>query len=541
MGASDVFIRKASGLVRVISPTDALMYAFLAPTIPYAYHYILWAQALYPGADIYIASLFILTLYPIAALYIYMSVAMPRSGGEYVYTSRIIHPYVGLLASWGMVLGGGLCWSGSLASWGTMWGLGAGTVVQGLMTRDQALVDLGILLGDPTTLLAWVHGALLIFFAFFIMWLGTKWVMRVSWVISAVTWIMLASFIYISLTSSPAMVAGRMAKLQGLDYTAILKQAEGVGWVPGVVAGPLGLATVGAGLTYISLSTLGSTYVANIAGEIKEVRKAQILAQLGSLALFIVYWVVFTYATYSGLGRNLIQAISYLNANGLDKAAFGNLSFMPAVYFLTVYLTDNPILAQIAGPAGFYIINFGGIMALGFAPIRNLFAYSFDGILPSFVSAVDKKGHAWGSVLLGCILALIIHTVNTFTPWLAMIAFTIAVWFISWTIFGIAGMIFPWRRRDIFEKSPALVKRTIGGVPVVSILGLLTTIISASSTWLIVYPALTGAAAALQAQYLLATIAFLFGVPTVLFWVSYAYNKMKGIPVELRFKEVPPD
>lgn len=541
MGASDVFIRKASGLVRLISPTDALMYAFLAPTIPYAYHYILWSQALYPGADIYIASLFILTIYPIAALYIYMSVAMPRSGGEYVYTSRIIHPYVGLLASWGMVLGGGLAWSGSLASWGTMWGLGAGTVVQGLMTHDQALVDLGIRLGDPTTLLAWVHGALLIFFAFFIMWLGTKWVMRFSWAISAVTWIMLASFIYISLTSSPAMVAERMARLQGLDYTAILKQAEGVGWVPGVVAGPLGLATVGAGLTYINLSTLGSTYVANIAGEIKEVRKAQILAQLGSLALFIVYWVVFTYATYSGLGRNLIQAISYLNANGLDKAAFGNLSFMPAVYFLTVYLTDNPILAQIAGPAGFYIINFGGIMALGFAPIRNLFAYSFDGILPSFVCAVDKKGHAWGSVLLGCILALIIHTVNTFTPWLAMIAFTIAVWFISWTIFGIAGMIFPWRRRDIFEKSPALVKRTIGGVPVVSILGLLTTIISASATWLIVYPALTGAAAALQAQYLLATIAFLFGVPTVLFWVSYAYNKMKGIPVELRFKEVPPD
>ncbi len=541
MGVTDVFIRKASGLVRVVSPIDALMYAFLAPTIPYAYHYILWSQALFPGADIYAASLFIVTLYPIAALYIYLSVAMPRSGGEYIYTSRIIHPFIGLLASWGMVLGGGLNWSGSLASWGTMWGLGGGTVVQGLMTRDQALVDLGIRLGDPTTPLAWVHGALLILVAFFVMWLGTKWVMRVSWFVTVVTWIMLVAFIYISLTSSPAMAAQRMAELQGLDYSGILKQAEEVGWVPGVIAGPFGLATVGAGLTYINLSTLGSTYVANIAGEIKEVRRAQILAQLGSLALFIVYWELFTYATYSGLGIDLIQAISYLNANGLDKAAFGNLSFMPAVYFLAVYLSDNPILVQIAGPVGFYIINFGGIMALGFAPIRNLFAYSFDGILPSFVCAVDKKGHAWGSVLLGCILALIIHTITTFTVWLAMIAHTIAVWFISWTIFGIAGMIFPYRRRDIFDKSPALVKQSIGGVPVVSILGLLTAIISASAAYLIVYPALTGAAAALQARYLLATIAFLFGVPTVVFWASYAYHKAKGVPVELRFKEVPPD
>jgi amino acid transporter len=373
------------------------------------------------------------------------------------------------------------------------------------------------------------------------MWLGTKWVMRVSWVIAVVTWIMLGTFCYISFTSSPAMVAQRMAALQGLDYSGILKQAESVGWVPGVVAGPFGLATVGAGMTYINLSTLGSTYVANIAGEIKEVRKAQILAQLGSLALFIFYWELFTYATYSGLGIDLIQAISWLNANGMDTAAFGNLSFMPAVYFLTVYLTDNPILAQIAGPVGFYIINFGGIMALGFAPIRNLFAYSFDGILPNWVCAVDKKGHAWGSVLLGCILALIIHTVTTYTSWLAMIAYTIAVWFISWTLFGIAGMIFPWRRRDIFDKSPSLVKQRLAGVPVVSILGLATAIVSASAAFLIVYPALTGAAAALQSQYLLATIAFLFGVPTVLFWGSYAYHKSKGVPVELRFKEVPPD
>jgi amino acid transporter len=541
MGASDVFIRKASGLVRVVSPTDALMYAFLAPTIPYAYHYLIWGQALYPGANYYVAALYILTLYPIAALYIYMSVAMPRSGGEYVYTSRIIHPFIGLLASWGMVLGGGLNWSGSLASWGTMWGLGAGAVVQGLMTHNQGLVDFGIRIGDPTTPFAWVHGAVLILAAFFVMWLGTKWVMRVSWFIAVVTWIMLGTYCYIAFTSTPAMVAQRMATLQGLDYSGILEQAKQAGWVPGLISGPFGLATIGAGMTYVNLSTLGSTYVANIAGEIKEVRKAQIFAQLGSLALFIFYWELFTYATYSGLGLDLIQAISALWAAGLDKAAFGNLSFSPMAYFLTVYLTDNPILALIAGPVGFYIINFGGIMALGFAPIRNLFAYSFDGILPSFVCAVDKKGHAWGSVLLGCILALIIHTITTFTTWLAMIAHTIAVWMISWAIFGIAGMIFPWRRRDIFEKSPALVKQRVAGIPVVSILGLLTFIVSASAAWLIVYPALTGAAAALQSQYLLATIAFLFGVPTVLFWISYAYHKNKGVPVELRFKEVPPD
>jgi amino acid transporter len=533
----EVFIRRASGLVRVVSPSDLLVYAFMNPTIPYAYHYIIWSQALYPGASPYIASLFILTLFPIAALYWLLSTAMPRSGGEYIYTSRILHPMLGLLGSWGMVLGGGLMWSGCLAVWGNWWGWGSLFIMEGLRTNNPTLVNIGKYLATVNQPIPYLIGLATIALAAFFWWRGTKWVMRASWFITIATWVMLGAYIYINLTATPEAIAERMARLQGVDYNYVLEQAKSVGWSPGIMSIA---ATMMAGMTYYNLSTLGSTYAANIAGEVKEVQKAQLLAQLGSLTLFIIYWELFSYATYSGLGRNLIEAISYINAAGLDEKVWG-LPFTPVCYYLTLFLTDNPILMHIAGPIGFLIINFGGIMGLGFAPTRNLFAYAFDGLLPKWVCSVDKKGRAWGAALLGFIIAAIIHTINSFTPWLAYIAHTIALWFLSWVLLGIAGMLFHIRQKSVYEASPSVVKKKIGRIPVTAILGFVTAVISAMVVYFVLYAALTGAAVALQLKYLGSTIAVVWAIPIIICSIYMWREKRKGVPIELRFKEIPPD
>jgi hypothetical protein len=113
--------------------------------------------------------------------------------------------------------------------------------------------------------------------AVFFWWRGTKWVMGASWFITIATWVMLGAYIYINLTATPEAIAERMARLQGVDYNYVLEQAKSVGWPPGIMSIA---ATMMAGMTYY---------------------KAQLLAQFGSLALFIVYWELFSYATYSGL------------------------------------------------------------------------------------------------------------------------------------------------------------------------------------------------------------------------------------------------
>ena len=75
-------------------------------------------------------------------------------------------------------------------------------------------------------------------------------------------------------------------------------------------------ATIWAGLAFVNLSTLGSTYAANISGEIKKVNIAMPLAQLGSMALFVVYWILFTSVANHGLGENTIRSLATLESTG---------------------------------------------------------------------------------------------------------------------------------------------------------------------------------------------------------------------------------
>ena len=120
------------------------------------------------------------------------------------------------------------------------------------------------------------------------------------------------------------------------------------------------------------------------------------------------------------------------------------------------------------------------------------------------------------------------------------IAYTILSWFFAWAIVGVVGMVFPFtsRGKAIFEKSPEIVKKKIGGVPVLFILGLLTFIISVALDYSMLLPFLTGLASSF---YIWITITMFIAPSFIIYYVSRAYHKMKGIPMELQFKQIPPD
>jgi len=90
---SGLFVRQASGLVRDVSMTNALFFniaAFVGTAVGWAIAF----YALYPEWQAFGIS---------AYAYIAVLTAMPRSGGDYVFTSRIISPFWGWIESWTLV------------------------------------------------------------------------------------------------------------------------------------------------------------------------------------------------------------------------------------------------------------------------------------------------------------------------------------------------------------------------------------------------------------------------------------------------------
>ena len=91
----EVFVRKSSGLVRVMSPRSAFVYNVLTMGLIFPWTY-LWAPAVLPGGQLVWGILLAMALeIPIALAYVWLSTALPRSGGDYVFQSRVLGGGIG--------------------------------------------------------------------------------------------------------------------------------------------------------------------------------------------------------------------------------------------------------------------------------------------------------------------------------------------------------------------------------------------------------------------------------------------------------------
>src|SRR5512134_417776 len=86
---TEVFTRKASGLVRVMSPLSAFVYNILTMGLIFPWTYLLAPGALPGGQLVWGILLAMLIEIPIAFSYVWLSTALPRSGGDYVFESRV--------------------------------------------------------------------------------------------------------------------------------------------------------------------------------------------------------------------------------------------------------------------------------------------------------------------------------------------------------------------------------------------------------------------------------------------------------------------
>jgi FtsH-binding integral membrane protein len=97
--------------------------------------------------------------------------------------------------------------------------------------------------------------------------------------------------------------------------------------------------------------------------------------------------------------------------------------------------------------------------------------------------------------------------------------------------------LLPHRRKDVFSTAPEGVRKTIGGVPVISLAGTGMAIFSAVMAYASVSPAFAGA---LNPIFLLVVcIVYLIGV--VVYAISYFVRRGQGLSLTSVMQQIPPE
>ncbi len=97
----NLFVRNATGLVRELSAFDAFNLVFSAVLIPIGITEVMsFTPQFWPHANMLVSFLLATPLVAACGLvYLYFTVIMPRSGGDYVWVSRTLNPFLGFFAN----------------------------------------------------------------------------------------------------------------------------------------------------------------------------------------------------------------------------------------------------------------------------------------------------------------------------------------------------------------------------------------------------------------------------------------------------------
>src|SRR5579884_3526593 len=111
-----------------------------------------------------------------------------------------------------------------------------------------------------------------------------------------------------------------------------------------------------------------------------------------------------------------------------------------------------------------------------------------------------------------------------------------------WNHFSRA-IIFPFKAKNIFDTSPPVVRRKIGKIPVISLLGIAGVILASYLSYATLQPAVTPPPSSVPLINLLAYvfIPLTGAIALVIYTVAYYYRKSRGIDIGLVFREIPPE
>jgi amino acid transporter len=129
------------------------MYNLLNMGLAWPMLYIFFGAGAYPGVNLPITVLVgFVPILIIAFLFYYFTVAFPRSGGDYVWVSRIVHPAIGFMESFGIVVFN-LSFIGPVSGWMMTYGFGTMFTNLAIATGNPSYLSLAAAAGSANSIL----------------------------------------------------------------------------------------------------------------------------------------------------------------------------------------------------------------------------------------------------------------------------------------------------------------------------------------------------------------------------------------------------
>src|SRR6266516_4329719 len=545
---SGLFVRQASGLVRDVSMTNALFFniaAFVGTAVGWAIAF----YALYPewvafgiSAYAYMAVLTGIFCYFLGMIFSSLTTAMPRSGGDYVFTSRIISPFWGWIESWTLV--------------------GSALTIIGfeiiVATHNVQLTGILLSVAYPGSVFAnaqnWfqdltskiIVGVIILLVIAGISILRTRTFHKIVTGLTIFAIISVAINFIGAFTIDPNSMNNALPAL-GTSSKAIMDAATKAGFSLGSpdfsLLGLIGLA----GLASVVLfQYIGFQFSSYIAGEVKgNVRRAVFFAVIGALVFAVFMNSVYMDVQGNHYGFTMVNAWGYLYWNGAGAPLNGQPPF-------------TPVMATAVHP-GFWplwlIVALGNItLNVLLCPVYAIFlsrivlAWALDRQVPEWFSVVNERTNApLRVIILAVLIGAVFYVLTFFNLTLAATTFFgILLAGLTWIMPGLNAILIPYRRPDLFQ----LTNNTgrFLGLPRLVWYGII---------WLIFivpvyvaafgYPVYKGllesgtSYLSLSSSSGVGVALILIVVGIVVYLVMRAVNTSRGINVKMIYQELPPD
>ena len=536
-----LFQRQATGLVREAGTWSTLIYNINFVSIGLMMLFVIQLEpAFYPGGDM-LASymLALLIVLPTSLVFSLFAAAMPRSGGDYVYVSRILGPRLGMMSSWINTIWW-FIYGGVPSAFFARYGLGPLFRNVGLLSGNSSLVDIGSWFVTPTGTI--ITGALLIagLVVIFSLGLGVYFRLQNALFVVAVVGLVITGLV---------LVAGSQdAFKQNLDhlfgkpntYQAVLDAASNAGFTQAPFNWYWSLIPI----TWIYLELVFNQSSAYIGGEIKRASRIQIWSMPLAAIISVAIAMLLTGLFERTVGTQFLGAVSF------DGGQTLGLGSAPTFSELASYVSGSTFVALLIG-VGFVFWSYTWLPGQILNASRNLLAYSLDGVLPARLGSVNDRYHTpiVSLAVVGALstVALVVYATNPdFTTLVGIVAFIV-----SFIIVSIAAILFPYRKRAIWEASP--IAWRVGNIPVITIVGLVSLIALLVAEWAYLNdplsgvnvlngltPVITDKDGALTkdaVRFALAGLTVLSGL--VIYEVSRIVRARSGVRLEASFEEIP--